>query len=281
MASKRKRASGDKKPKLELALDTEKQAEFEKKVKDIKTKVDQSSSEGRGVVYLKHIPHGFFEPQMKQFFSQFGTVTRLRLSRSKKSGNSKGYAFIEFEFEEVAKIVAETMNNYLMYHKLLKCKFIPKEKVWPDLFKGWNRMFKKPIAHKLALERHNSLIKNPERLEKSKKKLLQKQKRTKNRLRAMGIDWDFDGYSDPADDDTSKPAEESDVSEPPKKVKKDDKETTTPAKIIRRSKRLDLKTSSSKESDESLQTPTQSSSSKKKSKDSQKRTSVGKKRPRK
>ena len=37
-----------------------------------------------GVVYVGNIPHGFFEPQMKQFFSQFGTVTQLRLSRSIK-----------------------------------------------------------------------------------------------------------------------------------------------------------------------------------------------------
>ena len=37
-----------------------------------------------GVVYVGHIPHGFFEEQMRKYFSQFGTVTRLKLSRSKK-----------------------------------------------------------------------------------------------------------------------------------------------------------------------------------------------------
>jgi len=55
----------------------------------------------RGVVYLGHIPYGFFEDQMKGFFSQFGTITRLRLARSKRTGNSKHYAFIEFETAEV------------------------------------------------------------------------------------------------------------------------------------------------------------------------------------
>ena len=39
-----------------------------------------------------------------------------------QSGRSKGYAFIEFECDEVAKVVAETMNNYLMFNKLLKCE---------------------------------------------------------------------------------------------------------------------------------------------------------------
>ena len=38
---------------------------------------------------------------MKGFFSQFGTITRLRLARSKRTGNSKHYAFIEFETAEV------------------------------------------------------------------------------------------------------------------------------------------------------------------------------------
>ena len=38
----------------------------------------------RGVVYLGHIPHGFYEGEMRSYFAQFGTVTRLKLYRSKK-----------------------------------------------------------------------------------------------------------------------------------------------------------------------------------------------------
>lgn len=37
-----------------------------------------------------------------------------------QTGRSKGYAFIEFEHPEVAKIAAETMNNYLIFDRLLK-----------------------------------------------------------------------------------------------------------------------------------------------------------------
>ena len=36
------------------------------------------------MIYIGHIPHGFYEEQMRGFFSQFGIVTRVRLSRSKK-----------------------------------------------------------------------------------------------------------------------------------------------------------------------------------------------------
>ena len=39
-----------------------------------------------------------------------------------QTGRARGYAFIEFEFPEVAAIAAESMNNYLMFDKLLKCE---------------------------------------------------------------------------------------------------------------------------------------------------------------
>lgn len=63
-----------------------------------------SDPKNRGSVYISHIPHGFYEKQMRAFFSQFGTVTNLRLGRSKKTGKSRGYAFVEFKFMEVAKV---------------------------------------------------------------------------------------------------------------------------------------------------------------------------------
>ena len=71
----------------------------------------------RGIIMLKNIPHGFYEKQMMAYFSQFGKVTNLKLNRSVKTGASKGIAFIEFQYEDVAKIVAETMNNYLMFNR--------------------------------------------------------------------------------------------------------------------------------------------------------------------
>lgn len=89
----------------------------------------------RGVILIKNLPHGFFEEQLEKYFSQFGRVTRLRLCRSKTTGTSKGYAFIEFEFPEVAQVAAETMNNYLMFQKIVKTVYIPPEKQCFNYFK--------------------------------------------------------------------------------------------------------------------------------------------------
>lgn len=47
--------------------------------------VKAAARQGR-ILYLGHVPHGFFEEQMRAFFAQFGEVARLRLSRSKKTG---------------------------------------------------------------------------------------------------------------------------------------------------------------------------------------------------
>jgi len=49
-----------------------------------------------------------------------------------QTGGSKGYAFIEFECDEVAKIVADTMHNYLMGERLIKCEYGSRE---PEMVK--------------------------------------------------------------------------------------------------------------------------------------------------
>lgn len=79
---------------------------------------------------------------MKKYFSQFGRVLRLRLSRNKKTGASKHFAFVEFQSSEVADIVARTMNNYLLFGHILRVNLVPVEQVHPDLFKGAGERFK-------------------------------------------------------------------------------------------------------------------------------------------
>ena len=101
----------------------------------------------------RRIPHGFYEHQMRAYFSQFGEITRLRLSRNRITGRSKHYAFVEFSSASVAKIVAETMDNYLMYGHILKCKFIPSEQLHPEIWKGANRRFKKTPWNRIEKKR--------------------------------------------------------------------------------------------------------------------------------
>ena len=105
-------------------------------------KTSEKRGEDPGVIYVGRIPHGFYEHQMKAYFSQFGDINRLRLSRNKKSGMSKHYAFIEFAEESTAEIVAKTMNNYLLFGRLLQVKIVPKHQIHEELWKGCDRKFK-------------------------------------------------------------------------------------------------------------------------------------------
>ncbi len=51
---------------------------------DVVIKSGSGEKQQARVMYVGHIPHGFFEKEMRDFFEQFGTITRLRISRSKK-----------------------------------------------------------------------------------------------------------------------------------------------------------------------------------------------------
>ncbi|XP_076266041.1 uncharacterized protein LOC143199815 [Rhynchophorus ferrugineus] len=99
----------------------------QRKVKEAKT---------RGLIYIGHIPHGFFENELKDYFKQFGKVTNVKVCRSRKTGNSKGFGYVEFANPEVAKIAADTMNNYLMFKRRIISEFVPYEKRPKGLFYG-------------------------------------------------------------------------------------------------------------------------------------------------
>jgi nucleolar protein 15 len=127
---------------------------------------------------------------MKQYFSQFGKVNRLRLSRNKKTGASKHFAFVEFQSEEVADIVARTMNNYLLFGHILKVHLIPKEQVHADLFKGANERFKvDPRNKKAGLEMERGVERSQweKRVENENKRRTSKAKQLKE-----AFDYEFE-----------------------------------------------------------------------------------------
>ncbi|KAM6985629.1 MKI67 FHA domain-interacting nucleolar phosphoprotein [Aplochiton taeniatus] len=175
-----------------LALNPKEEVEFKKKVQEAKKRPTKDRHLDSGVIYVGHLPNGLFEPQLKKYFEQFGKVQRLRLARSKKTGGSKGYAFVEFDCDEVAKIVAETMNNYLMGERLIKSHLVPPEKVHTKLFVGSNKEFKKPRLP--AVERYNKKH-TSETMDKMTDNLLRKELKLRKRLAHNGIDYDFPGFS--------------------------------------------------------------------------------------
>lgn len=89
------------------------------------------------------------------YFSQFGRVVNLKVSRNKKTAKAKHYGFIQFQSPEVAAIAAEAMNGYMLFTQKLMCHVLPKSKVHPEMFKGATRPFKKIPWQKLEAARQN------------------------------------------------------------------------------------------------------------------------------
>ncbi|KAL0882567.1 hypothetical protein ABMA27_001020 [Loxostege sticticalis] len=191
-----------------VALDSSKQKQFVKSIKklklkktdvkdEVKSKDDQVQKKkekrsSRGLVYLGHIPHGFYEHEMTQYFKQFGMVTNVRVIRSKRTGNSKGFAFVEFKEPAVAEIVAETMNNYLMGKRLIKAAYIPPEKQKHHAKrKFWSSKFNPSSEARIKMKKAYNADKDEKGDLQKARKLLSNLTRTKKKLSDLGIDYDF------------------------------------------------------------------------------------------
>ncbi|TFK88829.1 RNA-binding domain-containing protein [Polyporus arcularius HHB13444] len=157
-------------------------------------KAKRKPTEDRGVIYLGRIPHGFYEDQMRAYFSQFGTVTRLRLSRNKKTGKPKHYGFVEFDSSSVAKIVAETMDNYLLMGHILTCKVIPKDQVHPELWVGSNKKWRAVPRDRVVRVAHNK-PRTVEETARAEARLLKRQEQRKRKLEEAGIKYDFEAVA--------------------------------------------------------------------------------------
>lgn len=177
------------------------------------------SDEASRVIYIGQLPHGFFEEQLKGecfwlfghpcysprdsqvmldangifagFFDQFGLVTRLRVSRNKKTGKAKHYAFVEFQSAEVATIAAEAMDNYMMFKQKLRVNVVKTADVHPLLFKGANKKFHAIPRQKLSREQHNRERTAEEDVLRVKKAIA-KDKKRQQRIKAAGIDYEYE-----------------------------------------------------------------------------------------
>ena len=141
------RAAKEKYELQQSAEEEDEEIESSSRMKDIslgkKKKGDKKSSakaqkalvkEISNIIYLGHIPHGFYEKEMRAFFKQFGEVKRLKHFRSKKTNGSKGYAFLEFVDADTASTVAEAIDGYYLQDKRLVCHAVPLEKVHEGMF---------------------------------------------------------------------------------------------------------------------------------------------------
>lgn len=183
-----------------------------------KLRLKSEDLKNKGIVYIGHLPKGFEEEELKKFFTQFGEVSKLRVSRSKKTGRSKGYAFLEFLDKEIATIAVQTMNGYLMFGRKIECHLV--ESPHKDTFKHGNREWNY-VPNQLIFRNKKNMEETRTDEEKGLrvKGLLMKEKEKRDRMKELGIVYEFTGYQAVVDQRVAEKPAFKNV----KKVEKEDK----------------------------------------------------------
>lgn len=144
------------------------------------------------VVYLGHLPESFEEDQITGFLSQFGTIVKCRVSRSRKTGRPRGYGFVQFADAGVANVVAETMSGYFVANRRIVCHVLPKDNVHPKLFHGvGKKRFKVHDRHRVLSERITTNLSTAEGLHRTSGNAMRRDRIKRNKLAAKGIDYDY------------------------------------------------------------------------------------------
>lgn len=150
--------------------------------------VPRVSAKKQAVLNVSHLPPEYTEKELRAFFAQFGRVTKLRLSRSKKTARSRGYAYVQFDTPEVAKIAAEATNNYFIGGQPILVELMSHEAVLPGLFRGCSRHFTdlRPMREAINRKGHNG--KTHSLLDATK---LKADAARASKLAEAGIEYDF------------------------------------------------------------------------------------------
>jgi nucleolar protein 15 len=157
-----------------------------------------------GVIYIGHLPFGFFEDQLWNYFAQFGQVSRVKVSRNPRTGKSRHYAFVQFKVADVADIAAQAMNGYMMFGKTLEVHTIAPEKVHDRMFLGPGNLKRAPKLPKGTVRPQISITaikyrkKNkieekteskPRSAEAKKEAAIKKEQARLKKLQNLGIDY--------------------------------------------------------------------------------------------
>ena len=63
-------------------------------------------------LYVGSLPYETTDDQLKELFSQAGTVESARIITDKFSGRSKGFGFVEMSSEEEAQKAIDSLNGH-------------------------------------------------------------------------------------------------------------------------------------------------------------------------
>jgi len=63
-------------------------------------------------LYVGNLPYRLSEDELRQVFSQAGTVVSVRIITDANTGRSKGFGFVEMENQQQAEKAIQTLNGF-------------------------------------------------------------------------------------------------------------------------------------------------------------------------
>lgn len=158
-----------------------------------KLKQKKPSNRKRHIMYIGRLSGQLTEDDLLKYFTQFGRVINIRISRNKKTGNSKHYGFIEFQTNASLTSACLSMNNYLIYGHQLQCQIIDNNNIPENLFMNSNKKFHPMYWQKIS-KYYNDRKKLADHLLILKKKYLRQKASKKAHLQSKGIFYDFENF---------------------------------------------------------------------------------------
>lgn len=196
---------------------------------------DDDGDEKDLVLYIGHLPRDFEELDLRRFVSQFGKVYNCRVARKIETGKTKGFAFVRFGDNETAKIVCETLHGYFLEKQRLVCQLRPSH---AGMFFNTDEIITKRTKKiQLEAQQRNKNLANSEKCKVITSRLVSREMKKRERLTALGIDYDFPGYKSNRDDFKAEHVPEEKI-DTPEVEQKEEKESGS-AKKKRRKESMD------------------------------------------
>ena len=138
----------------------------------------------------QHIPHGFYESQLRGYLSQFGDVRHVYLSRSRKTARSRGYAFVQFRDALVARIASEALNGYPLGGKVVRSSVVDPAKAHPSMFADADRKWRK-IPWRTVIREAQAAPRTAEQVRSRQAQSIRRESKAAAKRLKAGIDLKF------------------------------------------------------------------------------------------
>jgi len=163
---------------------------------DVRKKPRKEGGISYRVLRLRFLPTAFQEPELAKFLGQFGArVTNCFCVRSKRTKESKGTAYVQFDNEAVLPIVLEECNGMALGGRTIRARIHEMHRAMPTKPNIRTRRLQgaRHQAHGPKLTQHNVSGKS---VVAQLVKAARAERKNNEALKAMGIDFSSSAFAD-------------------------------------------------------------------------------------